>query len=183
MADEQKAPEAAEAGGGMKKMLRGVGLIVGVVVVAAVGGLAAFFFVLKPMLQADASAEETLPDDLIPLGAVEVSFDVNFVNLIMPDEDMPTSTLLYSITLSCADQATADIINAHKARFSDTIVKLHDGHLRADVMTDPRVLKESIQKQVVQECNRLLKRLAPGPGAPMEVLAALHTQFAVSDSI
>lgn len=183
MADEQKAPEGGE-GGGKKKLLRSAGLIAGVVVVAAAGGVAAFFLVLKPMLQGDNSAAAAMPDDLIPMSAVEVNFDTNFVNLIMPDENMPASTLLYSVTLSCANQATADIINAHKARFSDTITKLHDGHLRADLMSDPRVLKESIQKQVVQECNRLLERLSPGEEKePLEVLAALHTQFAVSDNI
>lgn len=181
MAEEQKSADAS--GGGVKKLLRSLGLIVGVILVAGAGGVAAFFFVLKPMLQASATTPAE-PDDTIPISAVEVSFDMNFVNLIMPDENMPTSTLLFSITLSCANQPTADIINAHKARFSDTIIKLHDGHTRADVMTDPRVLKESIQKQVVQESNRLLARLSPGEGkVPIKVLDALHTQFAVSDNI
>ena len=182
MADEQKPPEAVAGGG--KKLLRSIGLIVGVIVVAAVGGLAAFYFVLAPMLRTDASAGPSTPDDLIPMSAVEVPFETTFVNLIMSDESMPTSTLLFSITLSCANQATADIITMHKARFSDMIIKLHDGHTRAEVVSDPRVLKESIEKQVVQESNRLLARLHPDEGSePIKVLDALHTQFAVSDNI
>ena len=188
MADEAKAPAAPA--GGSKKMMRTVGMIAGVVIVAAVGGLAAYYFVLAPMLAGDAEAAAPVVADAIPITAVEVSFDTTFVNLIMTSEDMPTSTLLFSLTLSCANQATADIITAHKARFSVIIIKLHDGRTRAEVVSDPRVLKESIQKQVVQEANRLLERLGgassvdgeDGEG-PLQVLDALHTQFAVSDNI
>lgn len=182
MADEPKTPEAAAGGG--KKLLRSIGIFAGVILFAGAGGLAAFYFVLSPMLQSDASAAPAVAEDAIPMEAVEVPFDTIFVNLIMPDENMPTSTLLFSISLSCANQATADIINAHKARFSDLIIKLHDGRTRAEVVSDPRLLKESIQKQVVQETNRLLARLAPGGGGEsIRVLDALHTQFAVSDNI
>jgi flagellar basal body-associated protein FliL len=179
MADEVSPPEPQPSGGGL---LRTAGMIAAIVVLAGLSGLAAYAFVLAPLLRSEITLEAAA--DTIPISAVEVPFETTYVNLLMPSEDMPASMLLFAITLSCANQATADIIRLHRARFSDVIMKLHDGRTRSEVMSDPRVLKESIQKQVVQETNQVLRRLQGNQvNEHIRVIDALHTQFYASDSL
>ncbi len=179
MADDAKkdAAPAEASGGGLGKFL----LPVGLVLVAAIGGLATYLFVLAPMLAQDESSVEAkaTTDELMPSAPAMITLPDGFVN-VMRDGEMPASILVYGVSLECNNQATADIVNAHLARFIDIINKLHDSRTRSE-LDDTLLMKESIQRQATQKANDLLRRLQQEPDDTIRITAVLHHKFAVQD--
>jgi flagellar basal body-associated protein FliL len=179
MADEAKKKDAepASASGGLGNLL----LPVGLVLVAAIGGLAAYLFVLSPMLSKEIGTAEAKAssDDLLPLNPQVINLPDGFVNVIR-DGEMPAAMLVYGVAIECNNAETAAIVQAHLARFIDIINKLHDSRTRSE-LDDTLLMKESIQRQATQKANDLLRRLQKSPRDDIKITAVLHHKFAVQD--
>lgn len=177
--DEGQEPQepVAKKGGGIAK----IAVPVLIVIVAGVGGFATFRFVIAPMLATSDEVHIDEPASELPVTPTMVVLESSFVNVIR-EGDLPASTLLFGVTLECNNQATADLINAYLPRIIDMINKLHDSRTRAE-LDDVLVLKESIQRQALQKCNDVLKRLQPKPDPAIKVTAVFHHSFAVQDSM
>ena len=173
----KKEEPAPEQSGGIGKLL----LPIGLVLVAAIAGLATYLFVLSPMLaNAGLDAEsKAAPEDLVPLSPVVIEFPDSFVNVIR-DGEMPASILMFGVSLECNNEQTAALVNAHRARFVDIINKLHDSRTRSE-LDDTLLIKESIQRQAQQKANDLLRRLQEGPRDDVKITAVLHHKFVVND--
>lgn len=175
--EEQQEETPSKSSGAMVK----AGIAVGVIVAAVVGGLLFYRLVLGPMLGSSGEEEGEGEQISIPLNPVMVVFEDTFVN-VMRDGDMPAATFLFGVTLECINQETADIIGVHHARFVDMLNKLHDSRTRGE-LDDVVVLKESIQRQALQKCNDLLRRIEGNPDTDNLVTAVFHQTFAVQDSV
>lgn len=179
MADEENQEQTEEkpSGGGLGKIV----LVLVVAFVAAIGGLATYLFVLKPMLEKSAVVAEAVEEDLIPLAAVEIEFPASPVNVIRDGQE-PAATLLFGVTLECANAETLALVTAHQARFVDMINKLHASRTRAE-LDDVLLMTESIQRQLMQKLNDLLKRLQEEPADEIRITAVLHHTFVVQDPL
>lgn len=154
-----------------------------VLLVAAGGGVATYWFVLAPMLSEDGGEVVEAAEREIPLHPVYVAFEDRFVNVIMDDPDVPASTLVYGVTFECNNQLTADLINAHLPRFVDMINKLHSS-LTRDELDDTLLITESIQRQALQKANDILRKIQGEAGSPeIRVTAVSHQMFAVEDKL
>lgn len=159
MAEPKEEQKAAKGKSSLTPILIGVVAVLGAVVVAIV----VFNFVLRPRLtDAPASAKVEKHESTIPATAVTVPFDEAFTTVIMPSPDMPASTLLYKVSLECSNQAAADKVKANMARFTAIIRKMHSYKSRQEL--DDPLVEQSIEKQIQQEANRILKEL-PTPSA------------------
>lgn len=178
MADEVSEEGAEEkSGGGVSKIL----LVLGVVLVAAIGGLSTYLFVLKPLLDDTEVAIQVDPEDVIPFAPVELEFPQTPVN-VMREGQLPASTLLFGVTLECENFETAELVTAHRARFVDMINKLHDSRTRAE-LDDTLLIKESIQAQILQKANAILARLQAEPSKSIRITDVFHHTFVVQDAL
>ncbi len=181
MPEEKKKEAESPKGGGMGRLL----MLVGVVLVAAIGGLATYLFVLAPMLtDPDAHTEAGAHEEdghAIPHDAVSVDLTSVAVNVVR-DGSGPAALLQFGVTLECNNAETAHLVEAHKARFIDIINKLHDSKSRAE-LDDTLLIKESIQKQALQKTNELLKKLQEKPDDEIKITAVLHHTFVVQDPV
>lgn len=182
MAEEAKEEEPeAKSGGVLGKII----LVLGVVLVAAIGGLSTYLFVLKPMLEKAAAelvaSEQESDGDPIPLMPVEIEFPQTAVN-VMREGQAPAATLLFGVTLECENAATAELVNRHQARFVDMINKLHDSRTRSE-LDDVLLIKESIQRQALQKANEILMRLQDTSADTVRITSVLHHTFVVQDPL
>ena len=181
MAEEvnEERPEK-ESSGAIGKIV----LVLGVVLVAAIGGLTTYLFVLKPMLEeaaAVAASEQVSNEDPIPLMPVEVEFPQKPVNVIR-DGQAPAAMLLFGVTLECENEATAELVRRHQARVVDMVNKLHDSRTRAE-LDDVLLIKESIQRQARQKGNDILRRLQEDPDDNIRITDVFHHTFVVNDPL
>lgn len=174
MADEE-VTGVEESGNGIISTLIVVAIVLAL---AGGGGLFLYRFVIAPRLATDDAVAEAAVEDAIPIMPVNVEFPQKFVN-IMRDAKEPASTLVFQVTLECNNQATANLINMHKIRFEDMLIKLHDSRTR-DELDDVLALKTSIQRQAKQKANDLLQRLGAPPDE-MQVTEVFHNLFMVQD--
>ena len=181
MAEEvNEEPPEEKSSGALGKIV----LVLGVVLVASIGGLTTYLFVLKPMLEeaAEVAASEHASDeDPIPLAPVAIEFPQTPVNVIR-DGQAPAATLLFGVTLECENEATAELVRRHQARFVDMINKLHDSRPR-DELDDVLLIKESIQRQALQKSNDILMRLQEKPADVIRVISVFHHTFVVQDPL
>lgn len=179
MADEeiQEQTEEKPSGGGIGKII----LVLVVALVAAIGGLATYLFVLKPMLEASALVAEAVEEDPIPLAPVYIEFPQTPVNVIR-DGEAPAATLLFGVTLECENEVTSQLVTRYQALFVDMINKLHDSRTRAE-LDDVLLIKESIQRQLMQKTNDLLKRLQGESADNIRITSVLHHTFVVQDPL
>lgn len=178
--NEEQEPQEKPSKKGSGAIVK-YGILALVVAVAGVAGFATFRLVLAPMLGAPEEEEIEEARDLIPLNPAMIILQDSFVNVVR-EGDLPASTLLFGVTLECNNQATADLISAYLPRFVDRINKLHDSRTRTE-LDDVLILKESIQRQALQKCNDILKRLQSTPDPEIRVTAVFHHTFAVQDSL
>lgn len=177
MAEEEKEQSEETGGGGLGKIV----LIAGVVLVAGIAGLSTYLFLLRPMLTSLPEDGQAQSEELMPVGAFEIEFPQTPVN-VMREGDAPAATLLYGVTLECTTQETVDLIAAHKGRFVDMFHKLHASRTRDD-LDDVLLITDSIQKQLLQKCNDLLKRLQVEPDESIRITSVLHHTFVVQDPL
>lgn len=183
MADkkEKKAEEPQKSGGGMGRLL----MMAGVVLVAAIGGLATYLFILAPVLKDPAAehgeehAEEHGEEEHVPHHAINVQLPTVIVN-VMREGDEPASYLQFGVTIECSNHATELMVEQYKGRFVDIINKLHDSKTRKE-LDDTLLIKESIQRQALQKCNELLKKAQEKPNDENKITAVLHHTFVVQD--
>lgn len=176
MAEEQQTPEAPpKAKGGLMKM---IGLAAGVLVVALVAAIVAWFLVLKPMIEDEGDSPP--PDPGIPETAVWYNFDEATVHVVMPPgSNLPASYLLYQVDLLVSSQTTYDVIDVNRAWFEDEIRKLHS-HLSRESLDEP-MLEQSIQAQILQRSNEVLKTILGDRLGDNRVLQVKHRRFSVVD--
>lgn len=181
MAEETPEHQEKKGGGIVKLAIIGVLLIV-----AAGGGFATYTFLIAPKLAPEDEAEMSEldePGEYIPVAPVMVDFDDNFSNVIMEDPNLPASTLMYAVTLECNNQLTADLIMANMARFADMIAKLHDSRMRSE-LDDLKTLKNSIQNEIRQKSNAMLRQLQGGKGSEdILVTNVFHRTMIVDDKL
>lgn len=179
MAEEKKKAEAEAPKGGMGRIL----LLVGVVLVAAIGGLATYLFVLAPVLKDPEAHEEAKAHEEHSMPAHPVAVDLpNVVVNVMREGDGPSALLSFAVTIECNNAETAEIVNTHKARFVDIINKLHDSRTRKE-LDDTLLIKESIERQAMQKVNELLSKLQEEPNEEIKITAVLHQNFVVQDPV
>lgn len=185
MADKKEKPaEAPAKGGGMGRLV----MMAGVILVAAIGGLATYLFILAPVLK-DPAAEhgeahadehgEHGEEEHIPHHAVNVELPTVVVN-VMREGDGPAPLLQFGVTLEVSNHDTELMVEKYKGRFVDIINKLHDSRTRKE-LDDTLLIKESIQRQALQKCNELLKKVQEKPSDENKVTAVLHHTFVVQD--
>lgn len=181
MAEEVEAPQEAppaSSGGGVGKILA----VAGILLVAAIAGLTTYLFVIAPRLEdSEKVAEEEEQVEYIPATPFTIEFPQTAVNVIR-DGEAPASTLLFGVTLECENQATQSLIEQHRARFLDTINKLHDSRTRSE-LDDVLLIKESIQRQALQKSNDILQRVQADPDETIRITAVFHHTFVVQDSL
>ncbi len=186
MADKKEKPAAAapeKGGGGMGRLL----MMAGVVLVAAIGGLATYLFVLAPVLKDPAAehgeehAAEHEDEEHVPHHPESIQLPTATVN-VMREGDGASPLLQFGVTIECNDAATAHLVEAHKARFIDIINKLHDSRTRKE-LDDTLLIKESIQRQALQKSNELLKKIQDKPKDNIRITAVLHYAFVVQDPL
>ena len=173
MADEEVTGTEESSSGIISTLI----VVAIVLALAGGGGFFVYRFVIAPRLATDNGAPEVVADE-IPAMPINVEFPQKFVN-IMRVANEPASTLVFQVTLECNNQQTADLINMHKIRFEDMIIKLHDSRTR-DELDDVLALKTSIQRQAKQKSNDLLQRLG-APEGEMQVTEVFHNLFMVQD--
>lgn len=177
MANEVQSQGEQASGGGFGRIL----LVVAVVLVAAIAGLSTYLFVLAPMLKKPDAVVQAEVVEAMPANPVFIEFPQTPVNVIREGE-MPASTLLFGVTLECNNPETAALVQAHRARFVDIINKLHDSRTRSE-LDDTLLIKESIERQALQKCNDLLRRLQDTPNDDIKITAVLHHTFVVQDPL
>lgn len=146
------------------------------VLVAGIAGVFVYKLLLAPMLAPPDDAEGAVSVEEIPLNPVHVVFESSFAS-VRREGDLPASTLVYSLTLECRNQDTADLVILFKPRFTDMLIGLHESKTRSE-LDDAIRLKDSIKKQALQKCNDLLRQLS---GDDLKVTAVLYANFAVVD--
>lgn len=152
-------------------------MVVGAVLAAAIVALLLYKFVLAPMLSGQA---EKKPEPEFPATAVWVDFDQASTTAVMPPgSNLPASLLMYTVSLCCSNQITADLVNNNKAWFVDELRELHSHHTR-EQLDDPMLLK-NIQKQALLRCNEILDQLQGGKNPANRVLKVTHKDFLVVD--
>lgn len=181
MAEEVQAEEQAPSGG-MKKKLVVVGAIVALSIAIA---LLVFFFVLKPMLDEPAAEGEGEDEDTkIPATVVSVSFDTAIATVLKSqaeeEAELPASLLMHTVTLECFNQVTADLVEKHKPRFTHMINNLHSYRTR-DELQD-RLVKESVERQILQGANKILRQLQEEPDQDIKVLE-VFAEWTVHDNM
>ena len=182
MADEVENKEEQEQAPprDFSRIIR-LGVGIAAILVAVLAGLLPFRLVLAPPLRAPEMAEMDEDYDPIPVHPVMFMLDTAFVNVVR-EGDFPAATLMFGVTLECNNQLTADLIGMHRARFVDMIIKLHDSRTRVE-LDDTLALKISIQRQAMQKCNDLLRRLQASPDSEVRVTAVFHHTFTVQDPL
>ena len=173
MAEEQEAQAQPEGGG--SSAVRKIGVAVGIVLVAAIAALLVFQFVFKPLLQEPAQVADEQIGEKIPDTVETVAFEKNFVSVVMPSDDVPASTLLYTVNLECSNPEVAMLVERHRPRFEDMLQSLHRNRTRDD-WNDPMVL-EDIKRQALQKANELLQRLQPEVNPEWRITAVFETIF------
>lgn len=177
--EEQQQEEVKEesSGGG----IGGIIAIIGVLLVAAIAGVSVYLFVLAPRLDSgdDAVAGEDGDSGYIPAAPAMIEFPTTFVNVLREGE-MPSSTLMFGVTLECENLETVALVEIHHARFVDTISKRHDSRTRSE-LDDVLQIKTSIQRQLLQELNDILERVQEEPDEAIAITAVFHHTFAVQD--
>lgn len=92
---------------------------------------------------------------------------------------LATSTFFLQPALS-SNEATAQIVEGHKARFKNMGDELHSYRTRNE-LNDPLV-KQSIQRQIVDKANQILRHLQAEPNPANRIAAVFHDQLGVRDS-
>ena len=190
MAEEQEqAPEAQ--GGAGKALFWKVGVVVGTVLIMMTAALLVFTLVVNPRLQGGPEDPIPGPDEpnqsKIPATAVMVDFDEAIVAAVMSDPNLPTSMLLYQISLECSNQTTAGIVARGKAHFIDMLGELHRGRTREEL--EDGGVRDGIRSLALQKSNELLRRLQTQEedeaeakaGVRNRVTAVLYIQFTLTD--
>lgn len=175
MADDKKAGEVVEKRKSSKTPLI-IAIVLVVVVPAALAG-ALFVGVIRPLLQDEQEVKPEVPTDLIPPTHAMAKFDE--VNLpILPDDPESAAPLLsYQVAFACSDPETLAIIENHKEWFVAKISEIHQNKTRSELV-DPYV-KNTLKKQIRQDANTLIKRLAPE--AKGEVIEVLYLRYGIMD--
>jgi flagellar basal body-associated protein FliL len=183
MADEENenTPEPKK---GMSPVIK-IALLGVVMLMAAGGGLATWNFVLKGMLEPPEIEEIEPPqmaDAEIPLNPVYLELSDRAVQLQRESEDYPASFFSYTVSLECNNQDTHDLINARLPRFEKMILELHMNLTRAELDAGLS-LQNSIERQALQKCNDLLRRMqGDNVKEEIRITAVLHTNWTVSDN-
>ncbi|HIJ66288.1 MAG TPA: hypothetical protein HPP77_10100 [Candidatus Hydrogenedentes bacterium] len=164
-------------GGRTAKLLRRLGVIAAIVMVAAIAALLIYGRVIAPMFAED--ADQSSANERIPSTAVSLEFEQSTTHMIMPEPDMPASYLAFKVTLVCANPRTAALIEKQRPLFRSTINNCHSFLHRDDC--DDRALQESVQKQILQKANELLRELQERPDPEIRVIRVVHEDWMVSD--
>ena len=99
-------------GGRAAKLLRKLGVIAAIVMVAAIAALLIYGRVVAPMFAED--ADQSGANEKIPSTAVSLEFEQSTTHMIMPEPDMPASYLVFKVTLVCANPRTAALIEKRR---------------------------------------------------------------------
>jgi len=167
-------------------------IIPGAILMALIGGIVISKWVIVPMLAGEetdagedkqAAFQTDSEYDELPVEFNKIiKLDQNFVNLMRSGDD-PAPMLMYGVSLECNDTETFDLVTAHRHRFEDIVMKLHDSHTR-DELDDILMFKESIQRKVHQKANDLLVRLQGGdPLENIKITKVVHYQLMVQDPL
>ncbi|MFP6584046.1 MAG: hypothetical protein VCD00_16015 [Candidatus Hydrogenedentota bacterium] len=185
MAEEVNEETAEEAAAEEKKSGGKIGLILIAValLVAVGGGLSIYFFVIAPRLAPPIDEDMFAidgPEEYIPEFPQFVYFESSFVHL-MREGNGPAAILLYKVTFECENEATVFEIETHRARFIDMLLKLHGSRTREEV-DDILIFEKSIQSQILQRANDILKRISQdSDGASPKITAIFHEQLHAQD--
>ena len=169
MAEEQ----ASSAGATKRRSATQIVIYVaGAVLIAAIGAMLLYLFLLRPML----APAEPVAQPAVPTTAAWVEFDqANATAVMPPGANVPATLVLYKVSFLCANPETAALVEANKAWFADMLRELHSGHPR-ESLDDP-LLQRSIKRQALARANEIIGTLV-GPDQPLyRVLDVFHREF------
>ncbi len=143
--------------------------------VPAIIGLVVFKLWLLPTLSGPAPADKVVQavDEAFPIGMTDVVFEEIQVAVQSDDPDVVPPLLLVKVAFSCATPETAAKVTEKKPYFEAEILKYHQGRTRSE-LNDPMV-QNSIQEQIKQQSNILLKKM--DPMVEMTVLRVMHLKY------
>lgn len=177
-APEVQEEQESKKGGGIFK----IAIAALIVVLAAGGGFGTYLFLLAPMLAPPEDEVDSEPREYIPMAPVSFDFDPDYVNVIMEDENVPASTLVYQVSFECNNQGTFDLIERHKRRFTSLVRSLHLSQERA-VLDDTASFEKTVHRIALQQANDLLTKLQEKPNAEIRVTAVFHLNLMVDDKL
>ena len=179
MADEVKE-EKVRTPGRKKKII----VLASVIILPIIAAVVVYFFVIGPMLSGPSGVEnedEGEQEAKISVSVVTVSFDSQMATVLKSNPELPASQLMFIVALECNNQVTADLVLKHKPRFTHEINNLHEFRTREEL--DDRLVKETIEKQILQKANSILKQLQAEPDKEIKVVAVFHEQWVIHDSM
>jgi hypothetical protein len=115
----------------------------------------------------------------IPLETQIHQFEETYASLLMSDPNMPSSTLLYQVSISCSNLIAKELVVLHEDRFIDKIGELHRGRTREEV--NDAMVVEGIKKQMIQELNKILRQLQAVTDESVRIIDVHYRKFFVSD--
>lgn len=182
MADEVKAEEQEKTGSGGGGKLKKILVIAGAVILPVIAAAVVFMFVISPMLnKSNEDKEDEKKEIKIPITVVTVRFDSAFATVLKSDPELPASQLMFTVDLECLNTTTQNLVMAHRPRFTHMINSLHEFRTREEL--DDRLVKETIEKQILQKANAILRQLQEEPTDEIKVTAVFHVQWVVHDSM
>ncbi|NIA13318.1 MAG: hypothetical protein GWP08_04500 [Nitrospiraceae bacterium] len=178
----EEADNGADGEQGKSSGALGKTIVLGIVVlVAAIGGMLTYMFVLAPLFEEKSPAVVSSEDggEKIPPGAEYVEFDEKRASVKPEVADGSSAVLMYKISVLSANSATTALIEANRQLFEAKFDELHRGRTKTE-LADPQVLR-SICRQAEQEGNSLLRRLQEEPNPEIRIIMVLHTTIATFD--
>jgi flagellar basal body-associated protein FliL len=180
-------PEEPKKAKGSSKMVGTIITLAVVIIVPAVLALAAWFYVVRPMVSGPAPSEtapkeeEVKKEESLAL-AVAHDFKEAQVSVAVEDPQASAPLLIFQVSFVCNSAETAELVKTKESLFVAMLLKLHSNRTRSE-LNDPYVC-ETILRQAKQEANALLKRVKPAEEekseAPEpEVLEVMHIKFAI----
>ena len=174
-ADNAASEEQGKSSGVLGKLI-GLGIVV---LLAAVGGMLTYMFVLAPMFEPPPEPVVGNDDDgqKIPPGAQYVLIDGGKAMLESDPGDPGSAILMYDISIVSANPETTALLEDNLQLFQGKFLDIHKGRTRSEV-ADPQVLR-SICRQAEQEGNSLLRRLQEDIDPKIRIVMVLHTSLSV----
>ncbi len=172
MADEDKKEEAEEGKkNGLSPLIKKL-LVGGIfLLLPAILGILAFKLVISPLL-APPGVEDDQAVNMFPAGTASVDIEDIKVSVAGMDPSKPF-LLMFSVTLLCDSEATAQMLMDKTSLFKAKINELHRGRTMSEV--NDVAQQGSLMTQMEIESNKLLKNL--GADKSQRVLQAEYTDW------
>lgn len=176
MAEEKKPAPEGEGEESSRSPIFTIAIVAVILIVPTAAAFLTFRFAAQA-LNPDGRTTQQVDTDRIPDTVQTVQFDQQFAAVLRDSEEFPASTFAFKLAFDVATPQTAALIERHRARFNAMIIDQHSFRSRAEL--DDPLVKQSIQRNVRDKANELLRRL--GASEQDRVIDVFHEQYVVQD--